>query len=86
MLSQARPSTEEVTGSPGQGFTAETQVGPGDTMTIGLTAVPADEVAEDAPDAAQPEAVEGGISGVVWRLPPGGGTGEVEADGRASRA
>jgi alpha-glucoside transport system permease protein len=82
VLSRARPSTEEVTGSTGQGFTAEAQVGPGDTITIGLTAVTADEVAEDAPDAAPPEPVEGGIAGVVWRdFKPGGGTpGEVEAE------
>ena len=82
VLSRARPSTEEVTGSLDQGFTVQQEVGSGGTVTIGLTAVPADEVAEDAPDAVQPEAVEGGISGVVWRdFKPGGGTpGEVEAD------
>ena len=82
VLSRARPSTEEVTGSLGQGFTVQQEVGSGGTVTIGLTAVPGDEVSEDAPDAVQPEAVEGGISGVVWRdFKPGGGTpGEVEAD------
>jgi alpha-glucoside transport system permease protein len=82
VLSRARPSTEGVTGSLEEGFTVRQEVRSGGTVTIGLTAVPADEVAEDAPDAVQPEAVEGGITGVVWRdFKPGGGTpGEVEAE------
>jgi alpha-glucoside transport system permease protein len=81
VLSGARPSTEGVTGSVSQGFTVTREVASGGTVSIGLTAVPAAEVPEDAPDAAQPETVEGGISGVVWRdFKPGGGTpGEVEA-------
>jgi alpha-glucoside transport system permease protein len=81
VLSRARPSTEAVTGSVGQGFTVQQEVSSGGTVTIGLTAVPAAEVAEDAPDAAPPEPVDGGIAGTVWRdFKPGGGTpGEVES-------
>jgi alpha-glucoside transport system permease protein len=81
VLSRARPSTEGITGSPSQGFTVQKQVASGGTVTVGLTAVPATDVPEDAPDAKPPEPVEGGISGVVWRdFKPGGGTaGEVEA-------
>ncbi len=81
VLSRARPSTSAVTGSTGQGFTVQKQVSSGGTVTIGLTAVPAGDVPEDAPDAAPPEPVDGGISGVVWRdFQPGGGTpGEVES-------
>jgi len=81
VLSRARPSTEGITGSVGQGFTVQKQVASGGTVTVGLTAVPATEVPENAPDAKPPEPVEGGISGTVWRdFKPGGGTpGEVEA-------
>lgn len=82
VLSRARPSTEALTGSPDSGFTLEEPVSPGDTALMGLTAVPADEVAEDAPDAAEPQPIERGITGVVWRdFKPGGGTpGEVETE------
>jgi alpha-glucoside transport system permease protein len=81
VLSRARPSTEGVTGSVNQGFTVQKEVSSGGTVTVGLTAVPAPEVPEDAPDAKPPEPVEGGVSGVVWRdFKPGGGTpGEVES-------
>ena len=72
VLSRARPSTEGVTGSVDQGFTVQKQVASGGTVTIGLTAVPATEVPENAPDAKPPEPVEGGISGIgVARLQAG---------------
>jgi alpha-glucoside transport system permease protein len=80
VLTRARPSTEELTGSTDAGFTLEEPLAAGDVALLGLTAVPADEVADDAPDARQPEPLQGGITGVVWRdFQPGGGTpGEVE--------
>jgi alpha-glucoside transport system permease protein len=80
VLSRARPSTEDLQGSPAQGFVLNNPVSPGDTAVLGLTAIRAPEVPEDAPQAAQPEPVDGGIAGVVWRdFQPGGGTpGEVE--------
>jgi alpha-glucoside transport system permease protein len=82
VLSRARPSTDDMTGSTSQGFTLEETLSPGDTAPLGLTAVPADEIPEDAPDAVQPQPQDGAITGVVWRdFKPGGGTpGEVEAD------
>jgi alpha-glucoside transport system permease protein len=82
VLTRARPSTEDLEGSTGQGFVLTDPVGPGDTALLGLTAIRAPEVPEGAPQAAEPEAVDGGIAGVVWRdFKPGGGTpGEVEAD------
>ncbi|HSC90275.1 MAG TPA: ABC transporter permease subunit [Gaiellaceae bacterium] len=81
VLSRARASTEDLTGSTSQGFTLDEPVSPGDTAELGLTAVPASEVPDDAPDAAQPQAQQGAITGVVWRdFKPGGGTpGEVES-------
>jgi alpha-glucoside transport system permease protein len=80
VLTRAAPSSDDIEGTPAQGFVLRDPVGPGDTAVLGLTAIRAPEVPEDAPDAAQPEAVEGGIAGTVWRdFQPGGGTeGEVE--------
>jgi len=82
VLSSARPSTEELGGTPEGGLTLATPLGPGDVAALGLTAVPGDEVPEDAAQAVQPEALQGGITGVVWRdFKPGGGTpGEVEPE------
>jgi len=80
VLSRGRPSTEDMTGSTSQGFTLKEPLSPGDTAPLGLTAVPADEIPADAPDAAQPRPQDGAITGVVWRdFKPGGGTpGKVE--------
>jgi alpha-glucoside transport system permease protein len=80
VLSQARPSSEDMEGTPQRGFVLRETVGAGDTVVLGLTAIRAPEVPEDAVQAAEPETVEGGIAGVVWRdFKPGGGTpGEVE--------
>jgi alpha-glucoside transport system permease protein len=82
VLSSARPSTDEVTGTPAGGLTLQESIGPGDTAVLGLTAISAAEVPEDAVQAVQPEPLQGGINGVVWRdFSPGGGTpGEVEPD------
>jgi alpha-glucoside transport system permease protein len=82
VLSQARPSTDDLQGSPEQGFTLNKTLRPGDVALLGLTAIRAPEIPEDAKDAAQPEPLQGGITGVVWRdFKPGGGeAGEVESE------
>ena len=80
VLSSAKPSTDELTGTPSGGLTLETSIRPGDVAPLGLTGVSAAEVPEDAVQAVRPEPLQGGINGVVWRdFSPGGGTpGEVE--------
>lgn len=80
-LPNARPSSEDVQGSVDAGFESRQAVGAGDTATIGLTAIPTASVPDDAVQAAEPEPLEGGVTGVVWRdFKPGGGeTGVVEA-------
>jgi alpha-glucoside transport system permease protein len=82
VLTQADPSTDTLTGTPKQGFTLEQDLKAGDTALLGLTAIPPDEVPEDAQQAQAPQAPEGGIAGVVWRdFKPGGGKpGEVESE------
>jgi alpha-glucoside transport system permease protein len=81
-LTTARPSTDDLTGSTDSGFTLEEPLEPGDVALLGLTAVRATDIPEDAVDAVEPEALQGGITGVVWRdFKPGGGTpGEVESE------
>ncbi len=82
VLSDARPSSEDLTGTAAGGLTLTDAVSPGDVAQLGLTAIPNDEVPEDAAQAVAPEPLQGGISGVVWRdFKPGGGTpGEVESE------
>jgi alpha-glucoside transport system permease protein len=82
VLASAAPSTEDMTGSPSQGYELATPVSPGDVASLGLTRIPPDQVPEGAEQAVRPEPLQGGISGVVWRdFKPGGGTpGEVEQD------
>jgi alpha-glucoside transport system permease protein len=81
-LSEAAPSTENLTGTPERGLTLQDAVGPGDVAALGLTRIPTAEVPEDAQQATMPEPLQGGITGVVWRdFKPGGGTpGEVEEE------
>jgi alpha-glucoside transport system permease protein len=82
VLSRASPSTDDLEGSPNRGFVLQETLRPGDVALLGLTAIRSPEIPETATDAARPEPVQGGISGVVWRdFKPGGGTpGEVESD------
>ena len=82
VLSSARPSSDAVVGTPGGGLTLDTVLEPGGVAALGLTAIPSSDVPEDAEQAVLPEALQGGINGVVWRdFKPGGGTpGEVEPD------
>jgi alpha-glucoside transport system permease protein len=80
VLSSARPSTDALTGTPAGGLTLNEPIEQGDVALLGLTAIRASEIPEDAEEAREPEPLQGGIVGVVWRdFKPGGGTpGEVE--------
>ena len=82
VLSAAQPSTDDLQGGPSGGLVLEKPLAPGDVAQLGLTGIRSSEVPADAVQAVVPEALSGGITGVVWRdFKPGGGTpGEVEAD------
>jgi alpha-glucoside transport system permease protein len=82
VLSEAAPSTDRLEGTPAGGLTLAEPVEPGAVAPLGLTRIPADEVPDDAQQAREPEALSGGITGVVWRdFKPGGGTpGRVESE------
>jgi alpha-glucoside transport system permease protein len=80
VLPEARPSTQDLTGSPSQGFTTKTVLKTGQVADLGLTAIAPEDLPSRAIQAVQPEPLQGGIRGVVWRdFKPGGGTpGKVE--------
>ncbi|MEX0817194.1 MAG: ABC transporter permease subunit [Gaiellales bacterium] len=82
VLSDAAASTDDLTGSPQGGLTLQDPIEPGDVALLGLTRIRSAEVPEGAVQAVAPEALQGGITGVVWRdFKPGGGTpGEVEPE------
>ena len=82
VLSAAQPSTDDLQGGTAGGLVLEKPLVPGDVARLGLTGIRSSEVPDDAVQAVVPEALAGGINGVVWRdFKPGGGTpGEVEAD------
>jgi alpha-glucoside transport system permease protein len=82
VLASAAPSTDQLTGSPEQGYELAEPVSPGDVAALGLTQIPPDEVPDGAEQAVKPEPLQGGIDGVVWRdFKPGGGKpGEVEEE------
>ncbi|MDP8910581.1 MAG: sugar ABC transporter permease, partial [Actinomycetota bacterium] len=65
VLSQARPSTDDVTGTPERGMTLNRPLRPGGVAALGLTAIRTPEIPEEAKQAVQPEALQGGITGVV---------------------
>ena len=79
-LERGRPSTDALEGTPARGFALENPVRTGGTALLGLTAIPASDV-EDAEEAARPEPLQGGITGVVWRdFKPGESTpGQVDS-------
>ena len=82
VLSAAQPSTDELQGGRSGGLVLEKPLAAGDVAQLGLTGIRSSEVPADAVQAVVPEALSGGITGVVWRdFKPGGGTpGEVEDD------
>jgi alpha-glucoside transport system permease protein len=82
VLSQALPSTEALQGGPEGGLVLETPLQPGGVARLGLTGIRVSEIPEDAEQAVVPEALSGGITGVVWRdfTPRGGTAGVVDPD------
>ena len=80
VLSDAKPSTEEIVATSDGGLELKGAVPTGSVVSLGLTGISAAEMPEDAVQAVRPEPLQGGINGVVWRdFSPGGGTpGEVE--------
>jgi alpha-glucoside transport system permease protein len=73
-LSEAQPSTDQLSGSPKQGLTLRRPVEPGDAARLGLTGIAPTEIPEGAVQARAPPAAAGAITGVVWRdFKPGGG-------------
>jgi alpha-glucoside transport system permease protein len=81
-LPDAQASTGAITGSTEKGFMLQRPLEPGGVASLGLTGIAPEDVPEDAAQAVQPEPLQGGITGVVWRdFKPGGGTpGKVESD------
>ncbi|MBA3433389.1 MAG: ABC transporter permease subunit [Actinobacteria bacterium] len=82
VLSAAQPSTEDLEGGPAGGLVLVKALEPGGVAQLGLTGIRSSEVPAGAEQAVVPEALAGGITGVVWRdFKPGGGTaGEVESE------
>ena len=82
VLSAAQPSTEALQEQPNGSLVLEKPLAPGDVAQLGLTGIRTSDVPADAVQAVVPEALSGGITGVVWRdFKPGGGTpGELEQD------
>jgi alpha-glucoside transport system permease protein len=80
VLPEARPSTDSLQPAGDGGITLEQALEPGGVARMGLTAISTDEVPAGAEQAVQPEPLQGGITGVVWRdFKPGGGEpGRVE--------
>ncbi|MBA3565598.1 MAG: ABC transporter permease subunit [Actinobacteria bacterium] len=82
VLSAAQPSTDALQGGPKGGLVLERPLEKGAVAQLGLTGIRSSDVPADAEQAVVPEALAGGITGVVWRdFKPGGGiAGEVEAE------
>jgi alpha-glucoside transport system permease protein len=80
VLSDASPSTPELTGSPKGGIVLKLPLRPGGVARIGLTGIPPTGVPAGAVQAVVPQAKPGNVVGVVWRdFKPGGGVpGKVE--------
>jgi alpha-glucoside transport system permease protein len=82
VLSAAQPSTDGLEGGPQGGLVLKAPLERGGVAQLGLTGIRSSDVPADAEQAVVPEALAGGITGVVWRdFTPGGGTaGEVEEE------
>ncbi len=80
VLTDASPSTEQLTGTPQTGLRLKVAVQPGAVVPLGLTGIAPEDVPSGAKQAVAPAPKTGGIDGVVWRdFKPGGGTpGKVE--------
>jgi alpha-glucoside transport system permease protein len=81
-LEAAQPSTEVIQAAPDGSLVLETPLEPGSVAQVGLTGIRASDVPENAVQAVVPEALAGGITGVVWRdfKPGGGAPGVLEQD------
>ena len=74
-LPDALPATNALTGNPQQGLTLKQALEPGSVASLPLTGIAPEDVPDGAEQARRPEAVQNGITGVVWRdFKPGGGT------------
>jgi len=82
VLSAAQPSTDALQGGPKGGLVLQRPLAAGDVAQLGLTGIRSSDVPGGAEQAVVPEALAGGITGVVWRdFSPGGGiAGEVEEE------
>jgi alpha-glucoside transport system permease protein len=82
VLSEAAPSSDQLKTTSGGGIQLANPISTGDVAKLGLTRIRSTEVPETARQAVQPEPLQGGITGVVWRdFKPGGGTpGKVEPE------
>jgi alpha-glucoside transport system permease protein len=70
VLPRAQPSSPSL----GDDFVLKKTLSTGDTALLGLTGISPGDVPAGAKDAAQPQAAQGSIGGVVWRdFSPGGG-------------
>ncbi|MDH4345679.1 MAG: ABC transporter permease subunit, partial [Thermoleophilia bacterium] len=80
VLSAARPSSDALQGTPRGGLVLADEQRAGSVAQLGLTGISSSDVPDGAVQAVVPEALAGGITGVVWRdFRPGGGTaGELE--------
>ncbi len=80
VLAAAQPSTDAIEGGEQGGLVLVQPLEPGAVAQFGLTGIRSSDVPADAEQAVVPEALAGGITGVVWRdFKPGGGTaGELE--------
>jgi len=82
VLSEAAPSSDQLKTTSGGGIQLANPISTGDVAKLGLTRIRSTEVPATAKQAVQPEPLQGGITGVVWRdFKPGGGTpGKVEQE------
>ena len=77
----ARSSEPDVLRTEGKTLATDATYRPGDTVALGLNAIPTELVPVGAAQAREPSTVSGGIAGVVWRdfKPGGGDQGVVES-------
>src|ERR671925_2252456 len=66
-LPDALPATNALTGNPQQGLTLKQALEPGSVASLPLTGIAPEDVPDGAEQARRPEAVQNGITGVVWR-------------------